>query len=113
MSKAVSRVGRARRIGEGDSTIAGIGCRALCRRLDRLLATVRELQVAFVGRDRSSGSVHRDLLSRDDVLGGVWYPDYGRDAVLAGDHGTVRHGSSHLHYEATGREEERRPARVG
>src|SRR5918994_6866937 len=68
---------------------------------------------SFLKGDLASGAVHDDLFSRGDALCGIRYADDRRDAVLSGHDRAVRHGSAHLHHQAAGGKEERRPPRIG
>ena len=63
--------------------------------------------------DNAGRAIDGNALPGRDVFCGTRNADDCRDAVFTSDDGTVRHDSSHFHYQAAGREEERRPARVG
>src|SRR5436305_1893592 len=63
--------------------------------------------------DGTRGTIDCELHPARDELSGTWYANDCWDAVLAGHDSAMRHRSAHFHHQATGREEERRPAGVG
>jgi len=67
----------------------------------------------FLEGDGSGRTIYSDALASYDVLCSTGCTHNCRDTVLAGDDGSVGHHAAHFHDEASGGEEERRPARIG
>ena len=63
--------------------------------------------------DGASSAIDGKAHPGGNALGGPWYADDRRDAVLTGHDSAMRHGAAHLHHQAASSEEERRPARIG
>jgi hypothetical protein len=63
--------------------------------------------------DNAGRAIDGNALPGRDAFCGTRNADDGRDTVFTSDDSTVRHGPPHFHHQATRREEERRPARIG